>query len=63
MTSKAVEVSLRIWEGMTHVFATSVGTLEAAEQALILMGGFIGAKLGSRPEPMPSQIAVPGVNG
>jgi monoterpene epsilon-lactone hydrolase len=58
--SAGVEVSLHIWEGMTHVFASSVGTLEAAETALILMGSFIGAKLGTRPLPTPSQVALPG---
>lgn len=59
--SAGVEVSLHIWEGMTHVFASSVGTLEAAEKALTLMGSFIGAKLGTRPLPT-GQIALPGVN-
>jgi len=48
--SAGVEATLHLWEGMTHVFASSVGTLEAAEKALNLLGGFLGAKLGTRSE-------------
>jgi monoterpene epsilon-lactone hydrolase len=42
-----VEATAHVWEGMTHVFASSVGTLEAADKALNLMGAFLGAKLRS----------------
>jgi acetyl esterase/lipase len=39
-----------VWEGMTHVFPSSVGTLEAAEKALSLMATFLDGRLGARPE-------------
>ena len=48
--SAGVDATLHVWEGMTHVFASSVGTLEAAEMALNLLGSFLAAKLGTRPE-------------
>ena len=39
-----------VWEGMTHVFPSSVGTLEAAEKALSLMATFLDQGLGTQPE-------------
>ena len=42
--SAGVEVSLHIWEEMTHVFASRVGTLEAGEKALMMMGSFYWRK-------------------
>jgi acetyl esterase/lipase len=47
---EGVDATVHIWEGMPHVFPTSVGTLEAAEQALETMGGFLKEKLGSHAE-------------
>jgi epsilon-lactone hydrolase len=44
-----VEVAAHIWEGMTHVFPSSVGTLDAAEKALNLIAAFLGEKLGQHP--------------
>ncbi len=45
-----VEAVAHTWEGMTHVFPSSVGTLEAAERALSLMATFLDERLGARPE-------------
>jgi acetyl esterase/lipase len=45
-----VEAVAHLWEGMTHVFPSSVGTLEAAEKALSLMAIFLDKRLGARPE-------------
>jgi acetyl esterase/lipase len=45
-----VEAVAHVWEGMTHVFPSSVGTLEAAEKALSLIATFLGEKLGTRTE-------------
>ncbi len=45
-----VEAVAHVWEGMTHVFPSSVGTLEAAEKALSLMATFLDGRLGARPE-------------
>jgi epsilon-lactone hydrolase len=45
-----VEAVAHIWEGMTHVFPSSVGTLEAAERALTLIGNFLDERLGARPK-------------
>ena len=47
--SARVEATLHVWDGMTHVFASSVGTLEAAEKALNLLGAFLSVKLGTTP--------------
>jgi len=44
------EAVAHLWEGMTHVFPSSVGTLEAAEKALSLMATFLDERLGARPE-------------
>jgi hypothetical protein len=35
---------------MTHVFPSSVGTLEAAEKALSLMASFLDERFAARPE-------------
>jgi hypothetical protein len=45
-----VEAVAHVWEGMTHVFPSSVGTLEAAEKALSLMAIFLDERLAARPE-------------
>jgi monoterpene epsilon-lactone hydrolase len=45
-----VETVAHVWEGMTHVFPSSVGTLEAAHKALSLMATFLDEMLGARPE-------------
>jgi acetyl esterase/lipase len=45
-----VEAVAHVWEGMTHVFPSSVGTLEAAEKALSLTATFLDERLGMRPE-------------
>jgi monoterpene epsilon-lactone hydrolase len=45
-----VEAVAHVWQGMTHVFPSSVGTLEAAEKALSLIATFLDERLGARPE-------------
>jgi acetyl esterase/lipase len=45
-----VEAVAHVWEGMTHVFPSSVGTLEAAETALRLLATFLDERLGALPE-------------
>jgi monoterpene epsilon-lactone hydrolase len=45
-----VETEAHVWEGMTHVFPSSVGTLDAAEKALSLMAAFLDERLAPRPE-------------
>jgi acetyl esterase/lipase len=37
--------TVHVWEGMPHVFLTSIGTLDAAEQALEMIGTFLREKL------------------
>jgi len=39
------EVQLHIWEGMTHVFPSSVGTLAASAMALGDLGAFLNFTL------------------
>jgi monoterpene epsilon-lactone hydrolase len=46
--AEGVEAVAHVWEGMPHVFPSSVGTLDAAEQAMGLMGSFLQDKLGAR---------------
>lgn len=41
-----VTAELHVWEGLTHVFPGSVGTLAAAGQALDMAGVFLAAQLG-----------------
>ena len=47
---EGVDATAHIWEGMPHVFPTSVGTLDAAERALETMAVFLQEKLGSHSE-------------
>jgi epsilon-lactone hydrolase len=35
------DVEAHVWEGLTHVFPSSLGMLEAAEQALDSIGTFL----------------------
>ncbi len=42
---EGVDVIAHVWEGMPHVFPTSVGTLDAAERALEMIGTFLTEKL------------------
>jgi acetyl esterase/lipase len=39
------KVELHVWEGMLHVFTSSVATLQAAEQATLMMGAFLSGHL------------------
>lgn len=41
-----VAAELHVWEGMTHVFASSVGTLNAAGQTLDMAGAFLAGQVG-----------------
>lgn len=43
-----VDVALHVWEGMPHVFPSSVGTLQAAEEALEIMTHFLSAHLSNQ---------------
>jgi epsilon-lactone hydrolase len=36
-----VDVTTHVWEGMTHVFPSSVGMLEAADEAIGLLAAFL----------------------
>jgi acetyl esterase/lipase len=38
---EAVDATVHVWEGMPHVFPTNVGTLDAAERALEMIGTFL----------------------
>ena len=40
-----VDATAHAWEGMTHVFPSSVGSLDAADQALDIMAAFLVDKL------------------
>jgi acetyl esterase/lipase len=40
-----VDAELHVWDGMPHVFASSVGTLQAAEEALEIMARFLSEHL------------------
>jgi len=40
------EAGLNVWEGMTHVFPTSLGTFSASESALDDIGSFLKERLG-----------------
>jgi acetyl esterase/lipase len=42
-----VDATAHAWEGMTHVFPSSVGSLDAADQALDIMAAFLVAALGA----------------
>jgi len=41
LTEAGVEAEVHVWEGMTHVFPSSVGALAAAESALNDLGAFL----------------------
>ena len=43
--SNGREVQLHVWEGMTHVFPSSIGTLAASELALDDLGAFLNLNL------------------
>jgi acetyl esterase/lipase len=43
--AERVDATAHIWEGMTHVFPSSIGTLDAAEQALSVMAAFLRERL------------------
>jgi monoterpene epsilon-lactone hydrolase len=43
-----VDIALHLWEGMPHVFPSTVGTLNAATQALDLIGAFLRERLDAR---------------
>jgi monoterpene epsilon-lactone hydrolase len=45
-----VDATAHVWEGMPHVFPTNAGTLDAAEQALDLIGVFLKERQGSHAE-------------
>jgi len=45
--AEGVDVTVHAWEGMTHVFPSSVGSLDAADQALNIMAAFLVDKLGT----------------
>jgi epsilon-lactone hydrolase len=38
-----VDATAHVWEGMTHVFQSSVGSLDAADRSLNIMAGFLTA--------------------
>jgi acetyl esterase/lipase len=48
-----VDAVLHVWEGMPHVFPSSIGHLDAAEKALTLMGSFLMDQIGNYP-PVPA---------
>jgi epsilon-lactone hydrolase len=43
-----VDIALHLWEGMPHVFPSTVGTLNAATQALDSIGAFLREELDAR---------------
>ncbi|MEH2124070.1 alpha/beta hydrolase [Nostoc sp.] len=45
--AEGVDVTVHVWEGMTHVFPGNVGTLNAAEAALGMIAAFLKGKLGT----------------
>jgi acetyl esterase/lipase len=40
-----VDIALHLWEGMPHVFPSTIGTLSAATQALDVIGAFLRERL------------------
>jgi monoterpene epsilon-lactone hydrolase len=42
-----VDASAHVWQGMTHVFQSNVGSLDAADESLNIMAGFLADRLGS----------------
>lgn len=45
--AKGVDVQVHVWQGLPHVFLSSVGQLAAADRALADIGGFIADRLGT----------------
>jgi acetyl esterase/lipase len=43
-----VDATAHVWEGMPHVFPSSLGALDAADQAFDVMAGFLRQRLGER---------------
>jgi acetyl esterase/lipase len=43
-----VDVALHVWEGMPHVFPTTIGHTNASAEALDIIGAFLIEKLGAR---------------
>jgi monoterpene epsilon-lactone hydrolase len=41
-----VDAALHVWEGMPHVFPSTVGKIIAADQALDAIAAFLGERLG-----------------
>ncbi len=46
-----VDATAHVWEGMTHVFQSSVGSLDAADKSLTIMAAFLTDRLGSDSAP------------
>jgi monoterpene epsilon-lactone hydrolase len=46
-----VHATAHVWEGMTHVFQSSVGSLDAADKSLSIMAAFLTDRLGSASAP------------
>ena len=44
--AEGVDASAHVWDGMTHVFPSSVGILDAADEALDIMTAFLVEMLG-----------------
>jgi monoterpene epsilon-lactone hydrolase len=42
-----VDATAHVWEGMTHVFQSSVGSLDAADKSLTILAAFLADRLGS----------------
>jgi epsilon-lactone hydrolase len=42
-----VDATAHVWEGMTHVFQSNVGSLDAADESLTIMAAFLADSLGS----------------
>jgi acetyl esterase/lipase len=45
--SAGVDATAHVWDGMTHVFPSSVGFLDAAERAFAIMTSFLTEILGA----------------
>jgi|HubBroStandDraft_1064217.scaffolds.fasta_scaffold08684_2 monoterpene epsilon-lactone hydrolase len=45
--AQGVDATAHVWEGMPHVFPASVGTLDAADQAMNIMAAFVSERLGA----------------
>lgn len=46
--AEGVDATAHVWEGMTHVFPSSIGTLDAAEQALGVIAVFLRERLATQ---------------